>query len=203
MPNPPVAWVVPLFGSLRGILLELYSPRRRERARATRARFSFSRAFITILCDRARHRERRKEVGEGKGCLSQREESFMGDYGAARCAEGLPKRFYPTFKRGQQMPWHVRSTDASRRAAFARRGCDRLTSRRKFAFPAPRDDRQALLLNNVTETTAAGSWARATPRGSYLTHILRSSNCKAHARDMRAIAYMSDYVNWPYIIKLQ
>jgi len=70
---------------------------------------------------------RPRDGGERKGCLSQRQESFMGDYGTNCALEGLAKRFYPAFKREQQMPWHVRSTDAPRRPR-----CDT-----KFAFSSP------------------------------------------------------------------
>lgn len=91
-----------------------------------------ARAFITILC---RSRDGERDEGGRKGCLSQRTGNRLWKIMGHRVAEGLAKRFYPAFKRGQQMPWHVRSTDASRRAAPASNSCD---TTRKFAFPSPK-----------------------------------------------------------------
>lgn len=78
-------------------------------------------------------RRRGRGGREGKGCLLQREESFIGDYGTPRRAAGLPKRdFIPPLSEGNKCRGTFdQPTDVSRRPASDSTG-DFVA---KFAFP--------------------------------------------------------------------
>jgi len=74
------------------------SVRRRVRERNGRASLSRARSLRFY----ARHREGKRWVS-GKGCLSQREESFMGDYGTHRGARrGWRRDFIPPLSEGNK-----------------------------------------------------------------------------------------------------
>jgi len=156
LPEPAVAWVVSTFSA--GPLELLRRSRERGLLAARNPPLPRARMFITILC-RSRDGGRPKEGVKGV-CHSagNRLWEIMGH----SIAEGLAKRFYPAFKRGQQMPWHVRSTDSTRRDA-TRRFTPRRRSPTRYDTTARRlrlgnlhfrDDRRALLSNNIAERTA-------------------------------------------------
>lgn len=129
---------------------------------------------------------------------------------AVRATEGL--EILSHLKRGQQMPWHVRSTDASRRAA-SRLLADAVTRSGDFVgnlHLQSRDDRRALLPNNITGKTAVvaskgEAEARVLPRRERerdrrRKRVIRCTfiylSCtRVHAR---AIVRAGTRVNWPY-----
>lgn len=142
----------PFLDLLHGVLRRFPRRLRRDHVRANDG-FSFSRAFITILC-RARDEGVDRE-GESKGCPLQRGESFsLGDYGTPRRAVGLAKRdFIPPLSEGNKCRGTFdQPTDVSRRAASARRprrDSDRRLCR-KICISG--DDNRALLSNNAKES---------------------------------------------------
>lgn len=152
-----MAWVVSAFSAgtlellrrsrerVRG-LLATPSPRPRPRPR-TRAR---SLRFYAS-------RETEGDEGEGKGCLSQRRESFMGDYGTPRCGGVGERDFIPSLSEGNKCRGTFdqptpHAAPASPTLADATGDSDS-----EICISEPRDDRRALLPNNVAERTAAGS----------------------------------------------
>jgi len=148
-----VAWVVSTFSA--GPLELLRRSHERERD-----------LLATPPCPaRARARSLRFYVGretrEGVKGACHNAGNRLWEIMGHRVAEGLAKRFYPAFKREQQMPWHVRSTDASRRVGLGSpTRCDTTgDSDSEICIFEPRDDRRALLPNNVAEriATSVGS----------------------------------------------
>lgn len=129
----------------------------------------------------ARRRETKEGVKGACHCAGNRLWKIMGH----RVAEGLAKRFYPAFKRGQQMPWHVRSTDASRRAGvYPPTRCDTAgDSDSEICISEPRKMITGLYYRIIiVERTAAG---KLSSRADALHYYLS----RTYARNRRVISH--------------